>query len=130
MFFSDVNLVHGLVRDMATETPFGRFLTPGLPDGASVEIVIRPQHLKIDFDRSGSGPLPTVSDGIPARGRVARARFVGNQSIVEVTMDHDGSTLKTTVPAVFLPKPGTPLWLSMRRDRCFVFPERAGARPA
>ncbi len=34
----------------------------------------------------------------------------------------DGTILKATVPAVFLPKPGTPLWLTLRRDRCFVFP--------
>ena len=33
-----------------TDTPFGQFLTPGVPDGSEVDIVIRPQHLKIDFD--------------------------------------------------------------------------------
>jgi iron(III) transport system ATP-binding protein len=49
---------------------------------------------------------------------------MGNRSIVEVTMDHDRSQRKATVPGVFLPKPGTPLWLSLRRDRCFVFPCR------
>ena len=123
-FFSDVNVIHGVVRNFATDTPFGEFLTPGLADRADVEIVIRPQHLKMDFDRNGTGPLPTSSDGVPARGRVARARFVGNQSIVELVMDHDGSDLKATIPGVFLPRPGTPLWLSLRRDRCFVFPCR------
>ena len=122
-FFSDVNVVHGVVKDFAAETPFGPFRAPGLADHADVEIVIRPQHLKVDFDRSG-GPLPTQADGVPARGRVARARFVGNESIVELDMEHDGSLLKATVPGVFLPKPGTPLWLSLRRDRCFVFPCR------
>ena len=82
----------------------------------------------MDFDRNGAGPLPTPSDGVPARGQVARARFVGNQSIVELAMEHDGSMLKATIPGVFLPKPGTPLWLSLRRDRCFVFPCRCSAR--
>jgi iron(III) transport system ATP-binding protein len=124
MFFSDINVIHGVVQDFATDTPFGRFLTPGLADRADVEIIIRPQHLKMDFDRNGSGPLPTSSDGVPARGRVQRVRFVGNQSIVELAMDHDGSLLKATIPGVFLPKAGTPLWLSLRRDRCFVFPCR------
>jgi iron(III) transport system ATP-binding protein len=124
MFFSDVNVIHGVVRNFATDTPFGEFLTPGLADRADVEIIIRPQHLKMDFDRNGSGPRPTPQDGVPARGRVARARFMGSESIVELTMDHDGSTLKATIPGVFLPKPGTPLWLSLRRDRCFVFPCR------
>ena len=127
-FFSDINVIHGVVENFATDTPFGRFLTPGLDDRADVEIIIRPQHLKMDFDRNGSGPLPTRSDGVPARGRVARARFMGNQSIVDLAMDHDGSILKATVPGVFLPKAGTPLWLSLRRDRCFVFPCRAQSR--
>lgn len=122
MFFSDVNVIHGVVNNFQTDTPFGQFLTPGLADRADVEIIIRPQHLKMDFDRNGTGPLPTSRDGVPARGRVGRARFVGDQSIVEMVMDHDGSTLKATVPGVFLPKPDTPLWLSLRRDRCFVFP--------
>ncbi len=123
-FFSDVNVIHGVVKNFATDTPFGQFLTPGLADRADVEIIIRPQHLKMDFDRAGSGPLPTPQDGVPARGQVVRARFMGDQSIVELRMDHDGSVLKATIPGVFLPRRGTPLWLSMRRDRCFVFPCR------
>ncbi len=124
LFFSDLNVIHGVVENAATDTPFGQFLTPGLSDRADVEIIIRPQHLKIDFDRKGSGPLPTARDGVPARGIVERARFVGHQSIVDLAMDHDGSMLTATVPGVFLPRPGTPLWLSLRRDRCFVFPCR------
>lgn len=121
-FFSDINIIHGVVRNALTDTPFGQFLTPGLVDGADVEIIIRPQHLKIDFDRHGKGPNPTPEEGVPARGIVSRARFMGSESLVEFLMDHDGSALKATVPGVFLPKPGTPLWLTMRRDRCFVFP--------
>ncbi len=39
-------------------------------------------------------------------------------------MDSDGSRLTASVPNVFLPKPGTALWLMIRRDRCFVFPAR------
>ncbi|MGI3168146.1 ABC transporter ATP-binding protein [Pseudooceanicola sp. C21-150M6] len=121
-FFSDINVIRGVVRNALTETPFGQFLAPGVPDGQEVEIVIRPQHLKIDFDRNGSGPLPTAQDGTPARGIVTRARFMGSESLVEFRMDHDGSILKATVPNVFLPSPGKPLWLTIRRDRCFVFP--------
>jgi iron(III) transport system ATP-binding protein len=120
-FFSDINVISGVVQDALIETPFGQFLTPGLTNGTPVDIVIRPQHLKIDFDRQGRGPLPTASDGVPARGRVHRARFMGGFSLVEFEMDADASMLKVTVPGVFLPKPDTPLWLSVRRDRCFVF---------
>ncbi len=121
-FFSDINVIRGKVQGALTHTPFGEFLAPGVPDGQEVEIVIRPQHLKIDFDRDGQGPLPTAQDGTPARGVVTRARFMGNESLVEFRMDGDGSTVKATVPNVFLPRPGKPLWLTIRRDRCFVFP--------
>ena len=122
-FFSDVNVIEGVVRGASVDTPFGGFLAPGHADGTHVEIVIRPQHLRLDFDRKGALPRPTESDGVPARGKIERARFIGNQSLVEVRMDHDGSLLLASVGAVFLPRPGTPMWLSMRRDRCHVFPK-------
>jgi len=121
-FFSDVNVIKGTSNGALTDTPFGQFLTPGLADGAEVDIVIRPQHLKLDFDRGGKGPLPTATDGVAARGIVTRARFMGNESLVEFRMDYDNSTLTATVPNVFLPAIDTPLWLTIRRDRCFVFP--------
>ncbi len=124
-FFSDINVIQGKVEGALTETPFGQFLAPGVPDGTEVDICIRPQHLKIDFDRQGRGPNPTPSEGTPARGIVRRARFMGNESLVEFTMDYDGSMLRAVVPSVFLPKPGTALWIMIRRDRCFVFPRAA-----
>ncbi len=121
-FFSDINVIRGKVDGSLVQTPFGQFLTPGVMEGHEVEIVIRPQHIKIDFDRDGRGPNPTISDGTAARGIVQRARFMGSESLVEFRMDHDGSILKATVPNVFLPSPGKPLWLMIRRDRCFIFP--------
>ncbi len=120
-FFSDVNVIHGEVRARQTDTPFGLFLTPGMVDRADVEIIIRPQHLKIEEDR-GAPPPSTMRTGVPARGHVTRARFMGSESLIEVRMDHDGSVLKATVPGAYLPGPGAPLWLSLRREHCFVFP--------
>jgi iron(III) transport system ATP-binding protein len=120
-FFSDINVIRGKVQGALVPTSFGEFLAPGHADGTEIEIVIRPQHLRIDFDRGGKGPNPTPMEGVPARGVVVRARFMGRESLVEFRMDYDGSILKATVPSVFLPHPGTPLWLMIRRDRCFVF---------
>jgi len=120
-FFSDTNVLQARVQGALAETAFGDFLAPGVPDGTDVEIVFRPQHLRIDFDRAGSGPLPTPSDGVAARGTVQRARFLGHESLVEFKMDHDGSVLKATVPNVFLPQAGRVMWLTVKRNRCFVF---------
>jgi iron(III) transport system ATP-binding protein len=78
--------------------------------------------MKVDFDRGGKGPNPTIQDGVAARGVVQRARFMGSESLVEFRMDFGSTVFKVTVPNVFLPKEGQPLWLTIRRDRCFVFP--------
>lgn len=121
-FFSDTNVLRAKVEGALAMTPFGRFLAPGVPDHTEVEIVFRPQHVRIDFDRGGKGPAPTPTDGAPARGVVERARFMGNESLVEFRMDFDGSMIRVTVPGVFLPKPGKVMWLTIRRDKCFVFP--------
>ena len=121
-FFSDINVIKGKVHGALTETPFGRFLAPGVSDDTDVEIVFRPQHVRIDFDRQGRGPNPTPQNGAAAKGIVQRARFMGSESIVEFKMAHDGSALKATVPSVFLPQPGKAMWLMVPRDRCFVFP--------
>ncbi len=128
-FFSDLNVIHGAVQARQTDTPFGLFLTPGMVDAADVEIIIRPQHLKIDEDR-GQPPPVTPRTGVAARGHVARARFMGSESLIEVRMDHDGSVLKATVPGAFLPPQGAPLWLSLRREHCFVFPCERQSRVA
>ncbi|SHH82954.1 ABC transporter ATP-binding protein [Cognatishimia maritima] len=124
-FFSDINIIRGTSNGALTDTPFGQFLTPGCAEGAAVEIVIRPQHLHLDFDRAGQGPAPTAAHGQAALGIVERARFMGTESLVEFRMDYDNSKLKATVPNVFMPKPGMRFWLTLRRDRCFVFPEKA-----
>lgn len=121
-FFSDINVVPATVNGALATTPFGEFLAPGHPDGTEVEIVFRPQHIRIDFDRGGRGPEPTASEGVAARGIVQRARFLGNESLVEFKMDFDGSILRATVPNVFLPATGRALWLTLPRNRCYVFP--------
>ena len=122
-FFSDVNVIEGTVKGALTDTPFGQFLVPGVPDGTCVDIVSRPQHIRIDFDRGGRGPDPTTDYGVAARAKVVRARFMGNESLVEFRTECDGTLLKATVPSVFLPAPGTAMWLTLPRARCFVFPK-------
>ncbi len=126
-FFSDANRLRATVQGALAMTPFGRFLAPGVPDGTAVDIVFRPQHVRIDFDRAGVGPGPTAAEGTAARAEVIRARFMGNESLVEFRLSHDGSVMKVTVPGVFLPQMGTAMWLRIRRDKCFVFPAEARA---
>ena len=122
-FFSDANAIQAILKGSLAETPFGQFFAPGLSDGSKIDIVFRPQHVRIDFDRNGKGPSPTVAQGVAARGVVKRARFIGNESLVEFDMDF-GGTIKASVPNVFLPNLGLPLWLTIPRDKCYIFPRQ------
>ena len=121
-FFSDVNVIHGEVKNHQTDTPFGLFLAPTLVDGADVEIIVRPEHLKVALAKDGAKPAPSARTGVAAAGSVIRSRFIGSESLIEVRMDHDGSTLTATVPGAFLPEAGAAIFLSLKRDHCHLFP--------
>ncbi len=120
-FFSDTNMLQAEVHGALAQTPFGQFLAPGVPNGTQVEIVFRPQHVRIDFNREAA-PAPTAKEGTPARAQVERARFVGHESLIEFKLVETGLPLRAIVPNVFLPKPGTIMYLRVPRDRCFIFP--------
>ena len=117
MFFSDINVTRGTVRGHRAETPLGAFDAPGLAEGARVEVVIRPEHLRVEPESPGVARLGEL----PARGLVIRSRFMGTRSLVEVAMAADGARMTATLPGAFLPAPGTPLLVTPARERCFVF---------
>ncbi len=121
-YFSDLNVVHGVVRNARVSTIFGEFDADGLVEGTDVEIMIRPHHVRIDFDRKDSEPAPSSQDGVPVRGEVSRSVFLGNSSLVEFRLEPDASVFKALVPSIFLPKPGQKFWLRLARNRCFMFP--------
>lgn len=126
-FFSDINVIEGVVDESTVQTPFGLFLAPGHTDGALVDVIIRPQHLRIEFDRAGVGPSPTPEMGDAARAKVTRARFLGLFSLIDFEMEN-GQKLTASLPSVFLPKPGTPFWLIAPRRYCYVLPRGGSSR--
>ena len=119
-FFGDINVIAAQVSGALAATPFGTFFAPGHADGTKIDIVIRPQHLRIDFDRAGKGPAPSDAMGHAAHAQVVRARFLGQNSLVDFCLDA-GQTVTASVPSVFLPKAGTPFWLLAPRKHCYVF---------
>jgi iron(III) transport system ATP-binding protein len=123
-FFSDINVMTSEVKGVLAKTPFGEFFAPGHADGTILDIVIRPQHIRIDFDRAGQGPSPTDAMGHAARARVLRSRFLGQNSLVDFKLEQ-GAVLTASVPSVFLPKPDTLFWLLAPRKNCYVFPRSA-----
>ncbi len=119
-FFSDINVIPSVVDGALAKTPFGTFLVPGHATGTQVDIVIRPQHLKIEFYRDGHGPLESDAMGMAAPATVRRARFLGHQSLVDFDVA-GGQVLTASVSSVFLPQPGTQFYLMAPRKHCKVF---------
>ena len=121
-YFSDLNVLHGKVKDCRVQTAFGHFDAPNLCDDSDVEILIRPQHVKMDFDRAIGEPATTIEDGVPVRGEVCKSVFLGNSSLVEFCLEADVPNFKVLVPSIFLPKRGQKFHLRIARNRCFLFP--------
>ncbi|MEL6376133.1 MAG: ABC transporter ATP-binding protein [Pseudomonadota bacterium] len=122
-FFSDINILKGKVDNGQVVTPFGVFDTTTLSRGTSAHIVVRPQHMRLDLDRNGTGPAPTKNEGEAVRAVVKRARLMGKESLVELNCVSDNVLIKASVPGVFLPKTGTFMWLMVPRNKCFIFPD-------
>ncbi|MEM9138534.1 MAG: ABC transporter ATP-binding protein [Pseudomonadota bacterium] len=116
-FFSDVNVLAGQVQDGAVDTPFGRIPAQGFADGATAEVVIRPQHVMV----STSDPGPGGDALARAEATLERARFIGAGSLIEARLGPDGPIISALVPNAFVPAKGADLWLSVPRARCFVF---------
>ena len=125
VFFSDINVVTGTVRGALTTTPFGEFLAPRLSRRQRGRHRLSPpaRQDRLRPERA-RGRTPRRSTGCRHAAWCGARASWGTKSLVEFLMDFDDSILRATVPGVFLPKPGKPLWLTVRRDRCFVFPHR------
>ena len=82
-FFCELNEIAGTVRGGFAETPVGRFAAPGLPEGASAIVAIRPQALRI---RTGG---QRAHDGTHqgARARILRRQFLGHVDLVEMAVE-------------------------------------------
>ena len=128
MFFSDVNVVarprrrrrgRDALRPLSGAGPRRRRRGRGRHPAAARQDRLRPGGQRTPADRRATACRCAAAS--------AAARFVGNQSLVELALDHDGSVLKATLPGVFLPRAGNAavggapprplLRLRARRDR-------------
>lgn len=125
-FFSDVNTIAGRVAGGRVETLFGAFAARGLAEGMAAEVLIRPQHFRLEFDRAGRGPEPSEGLGTAVPVVVMRSRFMGRDSLVDLRRAGGEEQFRAVVPGVFLPREGRALWLMAPRDRSMVF--ACGAR--
>jgi iron(III) transport system ATP-binding protein len=123
-FFGEVNELRGLVRNRAVTTPFGAVAANGYAEGATVQVVIRPEGLKLDSAAAqGAGPAACYA-------KVLASRLLGRSSWVHLDIGgHSGhgsgdpahAHFHARVPGSFLPSEGELLAVRLDPGQAFVF---------
>lgn len=117
-FFGDVNELAGRVSGGSAATPFGPLGSGTLPDGSEVEILIRPEALRLT-----TGP----ADGaLPAT--VTSSRLLGRSSLVRMMLTVDGNAeplhLQSRTPGRFLPAAGEVVYATLEPSQAYIFPKQ------
>jgi iron(III) transport system ATP-binding protein len=119
-FFGDINRLEGIVEKGCVHTPFGVVMARELEEGASVEVLIRPEALHL-------APPPEDPAAQASLARVMASRMLGRTSLVHLmpvgTNEHEPH-LHARIPGRFLPPEDEILQVSLDRSQTFVFPRR------
>jgi iron(III) transport system ATP-binding protein len=117
-FFSSINRLEGSVRGGMVATPFGPVAAPNLGEGTRVEILIRPEALRV---APLNGALPTGA----ARAHVLDARMLRRASFIHLCFgEFEGQHLHfhSREPGRLMPKTGDHVAVTLERAQTFLFP--------
>jgi len=117
-FFGEINHLKGTIRDGRVTTPFGEVVAPQLAEGTAVEILIRPEALRLQ--PVGSDPGADLGTA-----KVMASRMLGRSSLVHLSVDGsngDDLHLHARIPGRFLPAEDEVLAVHLDRSQAFVFP--------
>ena len=107
-FVGPSDFVPGVVGELI-ETEVGDFPNDcGLPDGARVDLLVRPDEVRVE-----------PSDG--GEGIVARRQFRGAESLYYLAL-RSGVQLRTSEPSTRVLAPGTPVKVTVRPVNVIAFP--------
>ena len=121
-FFGDINRLEGAVSGSVVTTPFGPLPGASLPDGTPVEILIRPEALKLR-------PVDEPNGDARRYARILAARMLGRTSLVHLSVpdshgEGEGADLHlhARMPGAFLPEENAAMEVDLDRSQAFVFP--------
>ena len=113
-FFGDVNRLSGVVRDGRVDTAVGAVPASRLADGTGVEVLIRPEALRL----TETGPDTP-------HARVMAARLLGRSSLIQLRLANGGAgevDIRARMPGLFIPAVDSFVSIDLDRRQSFVFP--------
>ena len=113
LFFGEMNRIDGISRNGRVETPLGSFGASGQPDGAPVQVLVRPESIQLFPVETGS-----------ATAQVMSRRMLGSTSLLSLQLvggDHPGFELQAQVASSAACEEGAVLHLRVDPSGVFVF---------
>lgn len=117
-FFGEVNHLVGTVQDGQVTTPFGDLLSCDLAEGASVDVLVRPEALRLVPIDEGAGPTGAV--------QVIASRMLGRTSLIHLRIhaaNGEELHLHSRMPGRFLPSESAVFSVELDHAQAFVFPK-------
>ena len=113
----EVNRLAGQVRLGMVATPFGPVPAPGLADGARVQVLIRPEGIRLMPAEAG--------EACHARARVEASRLLGRTSMVHLSLMDAGHEvhIHARIPGEYLPARDALVAVALDPTRAHVFPD-------
>ncbi|MFO8046631.1 MAG: ABC transporter ATP-binding protein [Halomonas sp.] len=115
-FFGEVNELEGRVVDGKVSTPVGDVSGGGLPDGSPVQVMIRPEALRV---------VPLDEPLEQHHSHVIMAKLLGRTSLLHICAhapDGQETHMHARSPGLFLPREGQPVMIGLDASQVFVFP--------
>ena len=116
-FFGEINRLEGVVQGGTVATPLGE-VEVDFEDGTAVEVLIRPEALRLQ-------PLAEGSGAEKGAARVMAARMLGRSSLVHLSIngaDDPDHHLHARIPGRYLPAEDQLLAIHLDHSQTFVFP--------
>ncbi len=111
-FLSDVNCLHGIVEDGVVVSPLGTLSADGLPEGSRVDILVRPEGLRL----AGGNDATGIS------AKILSTHLLGHSTVVVLRPGVQGPELRARLPGSDVPKVGKNIRVSVDPDQTFIFP--------
>lgn len=115
--FGETNIFQSKVVDNTCATPLGRIKTSNLPNNQEVDVVVRPEAIKLNLEKS---PLLNPNSGV-----VVDSKFLGNSAIIHMSVNDEKNKkhhIHSRVMGNFLPPPASSVSVTLDEDHVFIFP--------